>query len=333
LLDVLNLTLFCAPIGILGVFAWLFGGTRPKGGTVVDHEAAAQTVVLSIAAASLWLFAFWIDPLIGGFRDWDLLGLFGIPMSVWAAAVLARAQSPGDQKWMNWLVVAVFAVVHTGGFVWSVQREEAAALRVDRMVRQDMHYSEQFHKGERRTSWADMLSRELGRDDLAKVHNQVRLAYAPTHSSAWHNLAVNFWNLGQPDSAIIAQTRAANYSPRNPAHWRELGLLCMKTGDLACIRNAYEELLAIEDTSYSERNTLASVYIDLGAHSLASSLLERSLRQSPKRHEAHFLLGVLSERTGDSASAVMEYQEAIRLGGELEELKLRLSRLLPSNER
>ncbi len=330
LLDILNLMLFCAPLGILGVLAWLFGGRRSRDIGVFDHEADAQTVVVSISAASLWLFAFWVDPLIGAFRDWDLLGVFGIPMSLWAATVLVRGKNPTDQKWMNWVVVAVFAVAHVGGFVWSVQHEEASALRVDRMVRQDMHYSGRFHSGERRLSWADMLSRELGRDDLAKVHNQFRLSYAPTHSTAWHNLAVNFWNLGQPDSAIIAQAQAANYSPRNPSRWRELGQLCMKTGDLVCIRDAYEELLAIEDTSYSERNTLASVYIELGADSLASLMLERSIRQSPTRYEAHYLLGVLAERVGDSTGAVLEYQEAIRLGGELEDLKLRLSRLLPS---
>lgn len=322
LLDILNLLVFCAPLGLVGCAFWLM--SKPRPGT---EESASGTALLSVAAFSLWSSAFWIDPLIGGFRDWDLLGSFGIPASLWGATVAVRRISTERQLCSAWVAVAVVAIAHTGTFIWSVQDEAAAALRNDRMVHEDIHYSANFHSGERRVSWADIMSRCIKRDDLAKSHNQARLMLEPNDPHTWQNLAMNYWNLRQGDSAVIAQRKSAELDPSSSTRWQQLAQICMRLGRIECVRSAYESYIALVDTSCSERNILASVYIDLGIDSLAMPLLNRSLDQKPDNYEAYYLLGIVAEHTGDLALALARYEEATIRGGTPVDLQQRLTRL------
>ncbi len=325
LLDVANLLLFGAPLVFVYIIASLVQRRRNPFDSVIPCENPVAVELLAMTAFSFLLFMFWVDPLLGAFRDWDLLSTFGILLSM-LAATFALRRLPARAVAFATIGLMMFAIAHTGIFVWTATRESAVMLRVDRMVREDVHYSQQFHRGERRTSWADILSRAGNRYDLAKDHMLARIAYEPADASAWRNLGVDYWFLGGVDSAAIAYRMSAHLAPERTSTWRELARVCLKQGDLPGVRDAYRQVLAREDTSYSDRVILASACIQLKRYEEARPLLEKNVAEFPSRFEAYFILGIIAEETGDFSGAVRQYDEAVHCGSNLPELRQRLTR-------
>jgi hypothetical protein len=325
LLDIANLLLFCAPLGVVCLLVCSVPRRSVDADIAVSGDSRFAFEVIAVTATSFIFFAFWVDPLLGAFRDWDLLSAFGIPLSLVAAAVMLRRLPAGGVASAT-VAMMIFAVGHAGVFVWTATQEPAVMLRVDRMVREDVHYSERFHHGERRTSWADILSRTHDRYDLARDHMLARVAYEPGDASAWRNLGVDYWHLDRVDSAAWAYRKSAELAPDRTSTWRELAKICLKQGDLPGVCDAYRQILAREDTSYSDRIILASACTRLKRYDEAIPPLEKDVAESPSRFEAHFMLGIIAEEKGDYREAVRRYEAAVRCGSTLPELNQRLTR-------
>lgn len=330
ILDCLNLLVFCAPIGLLGLVAWITQRDDSVTEFTDGYNSDASVVLLAVAAASLWLFSFWVDPLIGAFRDWDLLGAFGIPFSLWGACVLIRQQPRHARFSLSWVAVGMLAISHTGVFVWTLQNEEAVMLRVNRLVPADIHYSASFHRGERLVPWADVLSRACGRDDLAKTHNQTRLLIEPQDPHAWHNLAMNYWKLQLPLKSHDAQMRSLELDPSVAEKWRELAHIRIELDDSVGACEAFERFFKVIDTSAEDRNLLAKLYIGVNRDESAIPLLQKSQRDQPERVDTQYLFGLIAERAGDSAVAIERYESAAKLGKIPGDIERRLRALQPA---
>ena len=312
LVDTVNLLFFLAPMGVIGLVIWFV--TKPRENPRAGH------LLIAIAAAATWYFTFWVDPLIGAFRDWDLFAGFAIPLSIWAGSAIALRFSKEQPPAWLWVPVAALGIAHAGGFVATTQNEMAVAERIDRMVDEDIHYSGRFFNGSRLLPWAVVLRNELGRNDLAIRHLHRYAEISPRQPMAWWNLCRSYRELGMLDSALSAVERAVALAPQTPIFLQTALQLRYQTGDAEGVRPMLEQIVAAQDTSYTPRVMLGNVYRQLGRYADARRTLEGARQLHPDEHEAYYMLGRVDEATGDTANAIANFETAIQHGAQGDEI-------------
>lgn len=317
--DAINLLLFAAPLGLIGIAAWLLHPTESRS---VGREDAALSI-LAVAAASLWYFAFWIDPLIGAFRDWDLIGAFGIPLSIFGAVVLVRK----SREQSLWVGVSVLAIVHTLAFVLTVQTESAAIDRVERLVRQDVHYRREFHRGERLMSWSYILTHVVDRKELAAAHLFNRTQWEPGDVKSWANLGSLHWQLGHYDSSSIFFEKALELDPGDPKTLEQLAFAYSGARDWERASETVGQLAGMRELKLAEINLWAFAALTLGRDAQADSLISASLRLNPDQQEAFYYRGIAKERQADTSAALESYERAMLPQTDVEDLYIRCTRL------
>lgn len=322
LTDTANLLLFAAPLGALGLSAWLVRGPSVRS----TGEISALTV-MALASASLWYFSFWVDPLIGAFRDWDLIGAFGIPFSILGTVLLVRQNSANPVAHRQWVVLSVFALAHTGAFVMSARDEIRVMDRVDRLVREDVHYSRDFHKGERLMSWAFLLSEIPERKDAAIVHLTNRSRWEPRDLKSWSNLGSLYWLTGRYDSAAVSFEEALKLDASDPKTFEQLAFTYSGVKNWEKAAETVEKLSALRPLKEAELNLWAFCLLMKGDDRKAESLLTLSLTLEPNQQEAHYYRGIVYERRQDTINAVASYELALIPQTNVEDVYMRCSRL------
>lgn len=328
LADTLNLLLFVAPVGLLGLLTLLKQGSTPR-----TNSERASIIALGLASASLWYFAFWVDPLIGAFRDWDLIGAFGIPLSLLGAILLLPRSAPQSATRPHWIILTAFAIVHTGGFVLTVQDELKAMDRVDRLVREDVHYSRDFHKGERLMSWAFLLAETPGRKPAAIVHLSNRSQWEPRDLKSWANLGSLYWQLGHYDSAATAFEKALKLDSTDSKTYEQLAFTYSAMQNWKLTSATVEKLASMRAPKPTELNLWAYCLIMDGNNDKGDSLLNVSLSQDPNQQEAHYYKGIVYERRKDTANALASYEQAMLPQTNVEDVYLRCARLYQGQQR
>ena len=303
--DALNLLLFLAPAGAIGLVVWFIKDRQEK----AEHIVAG---ILAVTAASAWYFAFWIDPLIGAFRDWDLLAAFGPPLSIWAAVtILHRYHGGTPPRWL-WVPVAALGLVHSGAFVGAMQDEMRAALRVDRLVREDVHYTPEFFSGTRLPPWAAIIGRSLERYDLARDHLALRVSIDPTDALAWANLGNAYRKLSMPDSALWCYRQASDRDSTNEKYANNLSVLYMEQNDYLGAEYAIRRVVALSDTAYGARATLGLICLNLGKTDEAKKVLDEAIKIHPDQYLAYYNRGLVEETLADTAAALADYHTAVK---------------------
>ncbi len=308
LLDQFNLLLFLAPVGVVALVGWLVKREQSR-----PHPRLGTVVAI---AASAWMFSFWIDPLIGAFRDWDLLAAFALPMSIWAGYYIAHWFPKSHPPHWVWVPVAAVAIAHVGGFVVSAQNEMTVVTRVDRLIHQDPHYAANYFEGSRLPPWGTVLAKELGRPDLAKSHLHKAVQGEPQNATRWANLGNAYENLGQNDSARIAYESAVEYDSTNAKYLRNLAILQQETGAWEDAIHTTQRLLAVGDSSYDQMCTLGMLYAQAQRFDDALSTLEQAKSMIPESGVAWYYAGQVYQVMADTANAVEQLQGALERGAE-----------------
>ncbi|HUU97193.1 MAG TPA: tetratricopeptide repeat protein, partial [Phycisphaerae bacterium] len=329
LVDVVNEVLLVAPVAIIAVIVLVLPASSVSSRKDRDQrrDLRGARAILGIAAVTAWYFAFWVDPLLGAFRDWDLLAVFGIPASLWAAAIIVARSSDRRQLGRLWVGVAGVAILHTCGWAAAMQDEMRGALRIDSLVRQDLHYTAAFSDGSRLPSWGFILGDQLNRYDIAVDHFGLKARISPGSSLSWANLGSAYRHLNRFDSSAYCYERALALDPDHPVYLTNIGLLNLWQGNLPAARDAFEREAARSDTNYTVRARLGRVYIDLGLAGPADSILREALAIDPDRPDAYGLLGESAHRLGDTARAIELYETSLAKGSNTEEVYQRLVQL------
>jgi len=320
-IDMFNLALLLAPIGLVGAIMWLTDRDARQAGASSGHG------IIAVAAASMWFFSFWVDPLLGAFRDWDLLAGFGIPLSVWGGSVIVRRQSRGGVSSSLWALVAAFAVIHAGAFIATLQNPQGAMMRVDRLVRQDVHYSGGFFHGKRLAPWAAVLQIRFDRNDMAKDHLGRRVLLEPTDAQAWGNLAGAYRLANMTDSARVGYEQALKYDTTNLKYAHNLGMMRLEQGDNSGARDAFTRAAALSDTAYNSYCMLGVALVRLKQAREAGPVLDEAVRRFPDRFDAYYYRGAQREMLADTAGAIKDFETALERGGRVEEVYTRLCQL------
>ncbi|MBI5868624.1 MAG: hypothetical protein HZB43_10095 [candidate division Zixibacteria bacterium] len=318
--DVFNLVLFLAPVALIGIIIWV----RERGGPL-DRKAGHG--VLAVAAASLLYFAFWVDPLLGAFRDWDLLAGFGIPLSLWAGSLIANRKDYASGKPAIWLMMGVFAVVHAGCFVATLQDPQRSMLRVDALVREDVHYSGEFFSGKRLGPWALVLQLRFNRNDMAIEHLQKQISYDRSDAQVWSNLG-GAWQLARrSDSAAVCFKEAVAREPKSLKFRYQLGMAQIGIEDYTGAHEQFRQGVALSDTAYDCRCMLAVACMRMQRPEEAGVVLDEAIQRSPNRFDAYYYRGAQREMLFDTAGAKQDYETSLAKGGRVAEVYLRLAQI------
>jgi tetratricopeptide (TPR) repeat protein len=246
---------------------------------------------------------------------------------LWSALIIATRAPKGRVPSWLWVPVAGFALFHSGGFIATLQDENSAAMRVDRLVSADGHYGSGFFNGTRIPPWAAICGRVLNRYDLARDHLRRRVQLEPEDGLAWANLGNAYQKLGIYDSGAMAYEQAVLREPTNEKFANNLGILYAMQNKPLEARGPFEQAAALSDSSYGSRTMLGLIYLQTGQIDRAKTVLDEAIALRPDEFGAYYHRGLYYESRFDTSAAITDYKAAIDRGGNDQEIFKRLVQL------
>ena len=233
-LDFFNLQVLAAPGACMALFLL---GRRSFG-----HHP----FLLSSAAIPL-LFTFLANPEIGAFRDWDILALPALPLTLWAAsALLARMRDPNSAFHAAFLICGA-AALHS--LMWIGLNASPTAAE---------------------TRYAHLMDRLTGQ----------------AASYGWDTLGSYFRALDRPVPALNAHQQALKANPDNPRHWVNVGVTHAMQGQYEDSIPYFHRAIQIDPNLADAHVNLGVVYRALNRMEEAGSSLEKVLELDPDNPRA-----------------------------------------------
>ena len=142
----------------------------------------------------------------------------------------------------------------------------------------------------------------------------------PEQSDAWHLLGVIELQQGNIEVAITSLQRALKARSNNPEYLGNLAFAYHEKGELDAALRHYAKALRIApdyvNALYNQHALLLKTY-----RSAAIENLKHLLRVNPSDKDAHYMLGVLLEHSGDIDAAKVNL-ETLRNGSQLDRARL-----------
>lgn len=214
LTDMLNLLLLMAPLVIpLALTRMAIKGRHRDTSTIVPLRLIAILAIVGV---------FWVDPEIGAARDFDLLALYGIPLSVMAlASLLSRAVH--DVSPTYWLVaVCAIAALQLAPNVFEKRDAPLAAANLDSILWNDAHYSKEYNQAQVAASWGFLLTRFDVDPDRPLKYFLRRLEAKPSSDIAAAHLGDAYTERGDTEAAARYYRIAAESAPGKAMNWAKL---------------------------------------------------------------------------------------------------------------
>jgi hypothetical protein len=190
LIDLLNLVLLNYPLGILLL---LIPGLRK-----VRNGAFHASAILPAA-----LFAIFVDPKIGAFRDWDLLSIVSAPLMAFLLyAMISWSKSNRVLTYSLVMPLVLFAIVHTGSWIAMNTSKQSSYSRIKRLVVSDPHYSRAYYKGFRNKSWSSLLIQQYDDPKEALRARHERFVGDPDDDLNMVQLGIGYLSLGDTGKAV-----------------------------------------------------------------------------------------------------------------------------------
>ena len=190
LLDLLNILLLSGP-----AFVLLFWSR---------HQSRQQSVVL-LALAGTVGFSLLVDPKMGAFRDWDLLSVFAVPLSVLVALRAPRRVAT---------LLVLVGIISLRVVPWLIFNSDFQLESVKKHVSRDLHYSTGYDEGQRLVSWGFLLLSH-GDEEGAEQAWKDRLQARPNDTRTIANLALLEAVLKKYDQAFIYYDQLAHSDRRS----------------------------------------------------------------------------------------------------------------------
>ena len=295
LLDFLNIQLLSAPAALMTCFV-----LRKKD---LNHQP-----FLAAAAAFPLVFAFSANPGIGAFRDWDILALPAIPLTLWSAdALLKRIRDPQKQFHTAFPICAA-AALH--GLLWiGLNANEVAA---------EARY---VHQIDKLTGHAGSYGWEtLGAYyNLQKKPSAALTAYKrameinPKNSRHWRAVGLTYEDMDQPVNAIKHFMKAIELQPGNAAAYVNLGVVYGKTENLEKAAEYLNKAVELDPNNAHAHFNLGIAYNKMGKHALAIGYLKKAAEIKPDYPTVYIELGFAYKAMGQIDNAIEYLKKAVQL--------------------
>lgn len=295
LLDLVNHGLLIAPMGIALLVVSL-PGTRLRPRTSVEDTLAVTTLCTFLAA-------FWIDPLIGMPRDWDLLSLYGFPLALWGAYRFTRMDVDGRLKMIWPTAGAIVLLVCLTPNIIEKNRPAKGLARLDRLISDDIHYQSAYDHAHRAVSWGTLLTDTQKRPDLAEKYFQRRLGAESGSAETWYNLGNLYLQRMVFDSAAACYYNAVSVKPALPMAWCQLARAEVGLGRLDNALIHAEHAVSLDPRSAMIQASLGVVLTIRKEFDRAMIALRTAVTLQPSSYPATMSLGVafLQQQQFDSA--------------------------------
>jgi len=311
LLDVANLLLLLAPISVALLLSPLFFRSaffRPK------TADPTRSVLISFAVTAL-LLTFWIDPIMGAPRDWDLVSVAGFPVSLLVAYLVAEGGNSGSKQKGYAVRMAALSLLLVLPNVYEKSHAEVATTRLDGLLWRDPHYQTDFDKAYRCISWGALLNDRLNRPDMAIRFLKRRLEIDSLCDVCLYDVGQAYMNRKEYDSAAIYLGVAASLYPvkakavasyaydlqllgdtaqasRVVARLQSMGdldgeaeeltaITCARLGHLDQALPHFRRCLALESDRWEPKANLAAAFSKLGAADSAEFYIVQALSSAP----------------------------------------------------
>jgi len=234
LMDLLNLTLLVAPLGLAVLAIWIFS---KKGKPTIEGSLLGSLALLC------FLVAFWVEPKLGAARDWDLASFYGFPFTLWAAAWLTNYRLRPLKHPAAIISVAVLLLVLIAPNLIEKNNLAHAARYLDRALRDSPHHRADYGLARRAWIWAFILNDKADEPELAIPNLKRRLDAEPNTPDAWALLGTIYSDKSMLDSAALYFSGATLYAPGNAAYLTRLAETECRLGRY---RSALEHIVIAE---------------------------------------------------------------------------------------
>ena len=260
-LDFINLQILSAPAALMALF--LFG----------RKDFRHHPFLLAAAAVPLF-FTFIANPEIGAFRDWDILALPALPLTLWAASALLARRRQDELRFRNVSVICAAAALHT--MLWiGVNANPAAA----------------------EARYTHLCGRLNGH----------------AASYGWETLGTYYRLRGKTVPALNAYRHALDASPKNPRHWLSVGIIYCDLGQAERGVDHLRKAVEIQPGLAEAHLNLGTAYLATGRHGAAVDHLEKAVELQPEGANAYVNLGAAYNEMGRYGDALDQLKKAVEL--------------------
>ncbi|MCE2440357.1 MAG: tetratricopeptide repeat protein [Candidatus Latescibacteria bacterium] len=295
LLDFVNLQVLSAPAAVMAVF--LFGG----------KDYRHHPFLLSAAAVPLF-FTFLANPEIGAFRDWDILALPALPLTLWAASALLERRRQDERDHRSVSVICAAAALHTMLWIGLNANPAAAEARyVHLMGRLNGHAASY--------GWETLGTYYRLRGKTVPALNAYKRALDanPQNPRHWLSVGIIYCDLGRPERGIDHLRRATEIQPDLAEAHINLGAAYLGTGRHGVAIDHLRKATELQPETALTYVNLGAAYNETDRHSEALDVLNKALEIQPEHPGAHVNLGASYHGLGRYEEAVEHLKTALEL--------------------
>jgi tetratricopeptide (TPR) repeat protein len=350
LLDLANVMILVAPGALLAIPAVRWGATRQDRALVFLASAAVPALLVTAL----------LNPEIGAFRDWDLLALPAVPVTLFVAnGLIVAPRVPGTRRWVMASIAAACAL-HSAAWIGVNASAEAAERRFGNLLRAaPLSVHARAHGWEtlgaylaeipgraqdsaaaldqmlaadatnpRHWSLAALAHERAGDTESALRYAQKAISMQPAgNAKDYNNLGTMLSHLGRTREAISAFVAARTLEPKSTLVLRNLGLEFCRVGRHQEALPLFVEITRLQPEhpdAYFDAGTVLSL---LSRDDEAVAFLQEGVRRRPEFALGHELLGDAEYRRGNLAGAALAWKQAMRLEPRNRDLESKLELL------
>ena len=340
LVDYINLQLLSAPAACMAVF---LGRKSLRG----RHTFFAICTLVPL------FFTFVAKANIGAFRDWDILSLPALPLTLWAATMLLERIRDGETLFHGAFLICGAAALHT--FLWigvNAGAEPAEARFTNQLGRLTGHARASgwitlgnFHRQQENPSaalkaykraldadptnlnrWltAGIVYREIGRPGNAVEYFEKAVELQPDHPVPYMNLGAAYNDMRQFGKAIEYTRKALTLQPDLAKAHVNLGHMYRRVGKLSKAISVLEKAAQLLPQDATTQEYLAKMYQDLGENERVIHHLERANSLRPRNTRILVNLAIACSDVGRNGRAIELLKIAVALQPEFATVHLNL---------
>ena len=295
LMDFVDQQLLSAPAACMAIF-------------LVRKSLPGRQTFLAICTVVPLFFTFIAKANIGAFRDWDILSLPALPLTLWAATMLLERIRDGETLFHGAFLICGAAALHT--FLWigvNAGAEPAEARFTNQLGRLTGHA--------RASGWITLgkFHRQQENPSAALEAYKRALDADPTNANRWLSVGGILRELGQSQDAIEHFHRAAELRPDRAVPYMNLGAAYSDMGQFGKAVEYTTKAIELEPNLATAHANLGQMYNRIGKHDKAISALEKAAELSPNHAETHAYLGTTYREAGQNAMAIRHFEKAVAL--------------------
>ncbi|MFZ5981201.1 MAG: tetratricopeptide repeat protein [Candidatus Zixiibacteriota bacterium] len=307
LVDVVNEMILAAPVGtVLAVYFFL---------RKTDDKTAAGPLERTLASLTLMTFmiTFWIDPKLGAARDWDLLSFVGIPLTLWSLYRFHRQFPEVGKRPAATVILVIVLAISIVPNLMEKNDVMKAAVRLDKILFDDIHYQLSYLNGERCDSWGYSLEMKVGDSDRAQKYFQRRIK--TEEGAATLNFALGRMNFksGNINTAYQHFKKAVEYDTANPDLTANLATVCNLLGKTGEALDYARRTTALDSLNTANLTQAGIVFSKQGYADEARQCFYRVLELEPNDYKHWVNIGLHYDNTDNYDSAYYYYRKALTM--------------------